>query len=47
MSQAALNIKEHKEKQHSDRPSNGTYLSGLIFFLCVIATIVWGGNTSR
>ena len=43
MSQAALNIKEHKEKQHSDRPSNGTYLSGLIFFLCVIATIVWGG----
>ena len=43
MSQAALNNKEIKEKRHSDRPSNGSYLSGLIFFLCVIATIIWGG----
>ncbi|MEQ5042964.1 cell division protein FtsQ [Providencia manganoxydans] len=50
MSQAALNVRHHK--QHNDDsndpnsgPSNGAFLGGLIFFLMVVGTIIWSGWT--
>ncbi|NHB88587.1 cell division protein FtsQ [Photorhabdus tasmaniensis] len=43
MSQAALKVRERDNENNSSRPSNGSYLAGLIFFLMVIGTIVWGG----
>lgn len=50
MSQAALNVRHHKT-DHDDSndpnlgPSNGAFLSGLIFFLMVVSTIIWSGWT--
>ncbi len=45
MSQAALNMREPDPDSDYDgsRPSNGTYLAGLLFFLMVLGTLVWGG----
>ncbi len=46
MSQAALNVRQHKEKKRDpdfSGQSNGTYLAGLFFFLMVLGTILWGG----
>lgn len=45
MSQAALNMREPDPDTDYDgsRPSNGTYLAGLLFFLMVLGTLVWGG----
>ncbi|WP_445494526.1 cell division protein FtsQ [Photorhabdus sp. SF281] len=43
MSQAALKVRERDNENNSSRPSNGSYLAGLIFFLMVLGTIVWGG----
>ncbi|EKT64927.1 cell division protein FtsQ [Providencia burhodogranariea] len=49
MSQAALNVRHHKNNDDSNDPnsgpSNGTFLSGLIFFLMVVGTIIWSGWT--
>ncbi|HBC7440967.1 TPA: cell division protein FtsQ [Morganella morganii] len=45
MSQAALNMREPDPDTdyEGSRPSNGTYLAGLLFFLMVLGTLVWGG----
>ena len=44
MSQAALNMREPDPDTDYDgsRPSNGAYLAGLLFFLMVLGTLVWG-----
>lgn len=46
MSQAALNMREPDPDSDYDgsRPSNGTYLAGLLFFLMVLGTLVWGAD---
>ncbi|AYA40897.1 cell division protein FtsQ [Xenorhabdus nematophila] len=44
MSQAARNIRERESETQGGRPSNGYYLIGIIFFLMVIGTIIWGGR---
>ncbi|OTA21823.1 cell division protein FtsQ [Xenorhabdus beddingii] len=43
MSQAARKIRERESEAQGVRPSNGYYLLGMIFFLMVIGTIIWGG----
>ncbi|MDE9448334.1 FtsQ-type POTRA domain-containing protein, partial [Xenorhabdus bovienii] len=43
MSQAARNIREREIEAQGIRPSNGYHLIGIIFFLMVIGTIIWGG----
>lgn len=46
MSQAALNVRHHKNHNDDDPrsgPSNGAFLGGLFFFLIVVGTIVWSG----
>lgn len=45
MSQAALNMRgpDPDTDYEGSRPSNGTYLAGLLFFLMVLGTLVWGG----
>ncbi|MDC9597744.1 cell division protein FtsQ [Xenorhabdus anantnagensis] len=43
MSQAARNIRERENEAQGARPSNGYYLVGIIFFLMVVGTIIWGG----
>ncbi|CDG89211.1 cell division protein FtsQ [Xenorhabdus bovienii] len=43
MSQAARNTRERESETQSSRPSNGYHLAGIVFFLMVIGTIVWGG----
>ncbi|MEX6230953.1 cell division protein FtsQ [Providencia hangzhouensis] len=47
MSQAALNVRHHNQKNDEDPrsggPSNGAFLGGLFFFLFVVGTIIWSG----
>ncbi len=44
MSQAALKVKGRDSENSRSRPSNGSYLAGLIFFLMVLGIIIWGGG---
>ncbi|MDC9593712.1 cell division protein FtsQ [Xenorhabdus sp. IM139775] len=43
MSQAAWNSRERGNEAQGYRPSNGYYLAGILFFLMVVGTIIWGG----
>lgn len=44
MSQAARNSRDLSDTDDDNtRPSNGTYLAGMIFFLMVLGTIIWSG----